>query len=676
MSDNPAPKAPLKGIDSLKSQDCRWYLDDFSDGPLDDNGRPAVVEGQQSLRAQKVNEAADRHWRDSRGRREDYARQWSMYYNQPVRGLTPRRFTRRTMTLSRRKLSFNGCRAMPDAFVAEVTDQDPRVKFLTTGGTWAVRQKCKRLEKFNDGMLAEQDVYEQGRLLMLDAAVCGTFVYATDAEGEGDGTRIVYHRDGAGSYFCDDEGAHDGDPREFYRRRWPDRLVAMAMFPHAAADIAKSDRRTEGSLGDDEPSGSKTDSVCITWAWHLPSGMGVWGRDGVDTGDGMLVITCGNVIVYEGPITRYPFEFGYVTKPPHGVWGDGIVAQLMPMQWELDDLLRMVSNSMRMSGLRIACDTEANINVQSIAGMPNTKLSFSNGKPPIPMVWPAVAPEVYQQIDRIWGKMAETIGQSQAQAQGDAPPGINSDRQLQTTMVITSRRKQVSFKLYQNFFLRLARQTLAMAAEVAAVNPGFMVKSVTRNTMRAIRYLDAHLDADDFTIQSYATSAFANRPEAKMQEIQDSLNSGSPLISPTEGRRLLNDPDLDAFDALKDASYNLIMDCISDILEKGEYQSPVAEMNLDQGGDSGLTLAQFSKLEAIRDGLLKEKRDGDIPSGIERVAMLDDWIAQVNDLLPPPPPPAPPMMHPGMPPGMPMPGAPPGAGPPPPMAQPAPPMAA
>jgi hypothetical protein len=671
MADDPPTKEPLRGVEALKSQDCRWYLSDYSDGELTDSGRPKLVEDQQSLRAQKVNEAADRHWRDSRGRREDYARQWSMYYNMPIRGLTPRRFTRRTMTLARRKLSFNGCRAMPDAFVAEVTDQDPRVSFLTTGGTWAVRQRCKRLEKFNDGMLAEQDVYETGRLLMLDAAVCGTFVYATDCEGEGKGAHIVYQRDGAGSYFCDDEGAHDGDPREFYRRRWPDRLVAMAMFPDAAEDIAKSDRRTEGSLGDDEPSGSKTDSVCLTWAWHLPSGMGVWGREGTDTGDGMLVITCGNVLVYEGPITRYPFEFGYVTKPPHGVWGDGIVAQLMPMQWELDDLLKMVSNSMRMSGLRIACDTSANINVQSIAGMPNTKLSFTD-KPPIPMVWPAVAPEVYQQIDRIWGKMAECIGQSQAQAQGDAPPGINSDRQLQTTMVITSRRKQVSFKLYQNFFLRLARQTMAMASEVAAVNPDFMVKSVTRNTMRAIRYLDAHLDADDFTIRPYATSAFANRPEAKMQEIQDSLNSGSPLISPSEGRRLLNDPDLDAFDALKDASYNLIQDCISDILEKGEYQGPVAEMNLDQGPDSALTLAQFSKLEAIRDGLLKEKRDGDVPSGIERIAMLDDWIAQVNDLLPPPPAPAPPMMPPG-PPGA-MPGAPPG--PPPPMAQPAPPMAA
>jgi hypothetical protein len=156
-------------------------------------------------------------------------------------------------------------------------------------------------------------------------------------------------------------------------------------------------------------------------------------------------------------------------------------------------------------------------------------------------------------------------------------------------------------------------------------------------------------------MKEYATSAFALTPEARMQQIQDSLNSGSPLISPQEGRRLLNDPDLDAFDALKDASYNLIMDQISGILEEGKFSPPVPKMNLNDGDDSALTLGQFHWLEALRDGCPQDRLD-----------MLDDWIAQVNDLIPPPPAPSAP--PPGMPPG-PMSATPP---PGPPMAPPAP----
>jgi hypothetical protein len=661
MGDNPAVKARLVGLDALLDRDQRWYLDEWAD--------EAGADPSQSKRAKKVNEAADRHWQNSRSRREDYARYWSMYLNEPVRGLTPRRFTHRTMVLARRKLSFNGCRSVPDSFVAEVTDQNPRVSFTTSGGSWKLRQRAKTLESFNDGCDYEHDSFEQGRLLMLDAAVIGTAVETYLPEGDGEAAHIVEQRDMAGDYFTDDEAAHYGDPREMYRRRYYDRLVAMAMFsdeekyPGVAAAIAKASRRPEsdGDRGQSDPIGNQTDTVCLQWAWHLPSGMGVWGRTGNDTGDGMLVITCDNVKCCEQPITRYPFEFLYVTKPPHGIWGDGFVAQLMPMQWELDDLLKMTAQSMKMSGLRLAVDSTANVNTMSLAGIANSVLKFTE-KPPIPMVWPAVAPEVYQQMDRIWQRMFEVPGISQLQSQGKAPEGINSDRQLQTTLDVTSRRFQVSFRLYQNFHLRRARQRIALAREIAEENPNYAVKSITRKTMKVVKWADANMDDQDFAMKEYATSAFALTPEAKMQQIQDSLNSGSPLISPQEGRRLLNDPDLDSFDALKDASYNLIMDQISDILNDGTFNPPVPQMNLNQGPDSALTLAQFHLLEALR--------YPDVPK--ERIAMLEDWIQQVMDLIPPPPAP------PGPPPGAPPPGGIPAPGPapamPPPGMAPAPPM--
>jgi hypothetical protein len=628
--DNPPTKVPLKGIDLLKQRDSRWYLEEYAD-PED------MPTGAMSTRATRVNMVADQLWADSRARREDYARFYSYYYATHITGLTPRRFNSRTMMLANKKLCFNGVRSVCDAYVAKVTNQNPRVSFSTSGATWEVRQKAKRLENFNDGMLYEQAAHRTGRQLELDASIVGTAVYIAIPEGDGENTRIVYERDTADSWFTDDEAAHNGDPREFYRRKWVDRLQAMAQWPEAAERIAKADRTQEGSRGDQEPTGSKSDTVCITWAWHLPSGMGRWGRGGVDTGDGMLVITCGNELVLEEPCTRFLHEFLYVQEPSHGVWGDGFVVQLMPMQIELDNLLNMTRNSMKLSGLRIAIDSTSAINSMSIAGIPCSVIKFQD-KPPIPLVFPAVAPEVYAHMDRIWQRMFEVPGISQLSAQSQKPAGLNSGKALQTYADIESERFQVSFRLYQDLFLRLARQTIALAREIAEENPGFMVKCITRKTMKAVKWADADLDDNDFAMKEYATSAFALTPEARMQQIQDSLNSGSPLITPQEGRRLLNDPDLDAFDAMADASYNLVMDQISDILEDGKFNPPVPMMNLQEA----VKLGQFSWLEALRQGAPRDKLD-----------MLEDWIQQAIDLSPPPPAPAMPAVagppHPGAP---------------------------
>lgn len=628
----------LDYVKDIKSRDARWYLDEYK-----------------SERAKRVNMAADRCWHDSRGRRDDYARYWAMYMNQPIIGLTPRRFTRHTMGLARRKLSLNACRSVCDAYVAKVTNQNPRVSFSCNGATWDTRQRAKRLENFNDGMLYEQNAYELGRQLELDAAVVGTAVQLTLPMGEGKDARIVYERDSASAFFCDDEAAYNGDPREMYRRKWMDRLQAMAQWPDAAEAIAKANRQGEQTAGEAEDGQGTTDTVCITWAWHLPAGRGIWGHGGTDTGDGMLVITCGDAVVCEEPCTRYPFEFLYVSKPAHGVWGDGFVSQLMPIQIEIDTLLNMIRVSMKAgASLRWLIEKSSAVNVMHLSDQAGSAIGYS-GTAPMPVTPPAVAQEVYLHLDRLWQRAFEVPGISQLSAQSQKPAGLNSGKALQTYADIESERFQVAFHLYQTLFLRMARQTIALARELSDENPSFMVKVIRRKTMKTVRWADANLNDDDFAMKEYATSAFALTPEARMQQVQDSLNSGSPLITPKEARRLLNDPDLDAFDARADASYNLVMDQIEDILEHGKYSPPVDKMDLQEA----LKEAQFAWLDAYRSECPQERLD-----------MLDTWIQQVIDLTPPLPPPPMPMPMPGMPPG---PGP---VGAPAPMQMPAPPMAA
>src|SRR5262249_5420638 len=153
-------------------------------------GNPKLAPGHISKRAERVNRVADALWEDARQRREDYARFWSLYLDYTVTGITPRAFVRRPAGM-RRTMRFNGVRAACDAFVAEVTDQDPRVTFATTGGTWDLRMRAKKLEQFNDGLIYQLQMHAMGRVVELDTVVTGTGVVTVLPSGEGKDARIT-----------------------------------------------------------------------------------------------------------------------------------------------------------------------------------------------------------------------------------------------------------------------------------------------------------------------------------------------------------------------------------------------------------------------------------------------------------------------------------------------------
>ena len=645
----------LAGIERLRSRDMRWNLPLPGEGDEDDffvPGKARTIE-QRALdtqRAVKVNGCASRLWELSRPRRDNYARYWGLYSNMPLPGLTPRKFNQRIAELARGRLSLNAVSSVCDAYTAKITNQRPKVTFSANsvgsenGDTWDLMQRAETLERFNDGMLYENDFYETGAQLESDTAVFGTACVIVAPEGEEKETRITYKRDWAFSFFCDDVEAYGGDPRRMYRRQWMDRLVAMSLWPDYAEEIAGAQTDREDDAGDTADEDGMTDTVCLTWAWCLPSGKGVWGNGGTDTGDGMMCLTIGDVLVEKQPCTRYPFEFLYIERPKNGIWGRGFAEQIQGIQYELDKIGRMIQEAMQFSSLRFWIPTGANVNSLYMTDIVASGIPFDGPTPPIAVTPPAVAPEVYAREAYLYQKAFEIPGISQLSAQSQKPAGLNSGKALQTYADIESERFQVAFHQYQHLFLRLARQTIALCRELAADNPSFAVKSITHRTMSVVKWADAAMNDNDFAMKEYATSAFAETPEARLQQIQDSLNSGSPLITPKEGRRLTRDPDLENFDSLNDASFNLAESMISDILNGRPARSPVAQMDLVEAA----RLGQLTWLRAY--GAMTAGGKAPNEKNQAKLDALDSWTQQVIALQPPPSPPAAP---PGMPPGPP-----------------------
>jgi hypothetical protein len=356
---------------------------------------------------------------------------------------------------------------------------------------------------------------------------------------------------------------------------------------------------------------------------------------------------CGQALLideeFAGP---YPFEFLYAQRPENGVWGRGFAEQLQGLQFELNTLLNMVRVSMRSGAtLRWLVPVGTMLSSPKISDIIGGQIPFT-GQPPTPITPPAVAPEVYEHMDRLWQRMFEVPGISQLSAQSQKPAGLNSGKALQTYADIESRRFQVSQHQYFHLHLRLARLRIHLARVIGERNPDFAVKAISRKTMTVVRWADAHMDERDYAMKEYATSAFATTPEARMQQVQDLLNAGSPLITPREGRRLLNDPDLEDYDSLEDASFDLTKDIIGDILAGRPSTPPLPQMDLDEAKK----WAQLSFLRAYRMKAPKDRLDALMQWGQQ----IQDYIDQAKAATAPPPGAAPPgVAPPGAPPGPP-----------------------
>ena len=621
----------LKGVSDLKSRDARWYLPEFAD-----------------RRGERVQQVAAHFWRESRPRRENYARYWSLYSNLPLPGLTPRKYSQRVAGLAKGRLCLNACSSVVDAYVGMVTAQRPKVMFATSGADWDLQQRAKSLEKFNEGVLYENDFYEMTPLLEADVGILGTGIVKTYADSDGPDARIIHERLMPFYLFCDDEEAQAGDPRWLGERRYIDRLVAMATWPEFATEIATAAREAEDpdeGYGDDP----QTDTVCVTEMFHIPSGRGRWGRGGRDTGDGMHCIVVGTTVVLEEDCQRFPYEMVYAQLPESGIWGRGFVEQIQGIQYEINVIMNMIRAAFRIAGsVRWITEASCMLNFLQVSDIIGGRMTYTGPTAPQPLVPPAIGQEVYSHLDRLWQKAFEVPGISLLTATSKAPPDEESGKAKQLRLDTETERFQVAVHQYFNLPLRLARnQTIPLARELGEKNAAFSVKCITKRTMSVVKWADAHLCEDDYAIKLYPVSAFSDDPEARMQDVEDALNSASPLITPQEGRRLLNDPDLEEFESLADASYDLTMQMVTDILTRGKYQPPEPLMDLADA----VKRAQMAYLKGRRAGAPED-----------RLQMLLEWMEQCKGLMPPPPvapppPPGPPMPHPMMN------GAPPGAGP-------------
>jgi len=612
--------------DAEGDKDARWWLYDSNE----------------ARQAGMVDDLVHRVFKQQQWRREAYLRYLRLYSNAAIQGWGGKDKNQSAQPISQR-LALNVVKSCCDAFTSKLTLERPKCTFLTSGGDWDLQERAKDLEKFVDGQFYEMHLYEMLPDIVLDSAIFGTGILKLYIDGKDDDQTIECERTPVWEFGVDEQDAQYGDPRGAIQKKYVDKLVLKEMFPEAAEDIERA------SL-EEEPfphfADNTSDMVSVYMCWHLKSGK--------KAEDGRYYIGIPGKRLYCGEYERdvFPFVFYRRNKAPTGFYGIGLAEELFGIQVEINTMLQKAQQHIRLlaSGKWMV---EASSKVST--GTIDNDISIVRYTGTAPQVYSPsqlLSADFYQHLDRLYARAFEICGISQLQASSQKPAGLNSGKALDTFADLASERFGVASHAYQDLVLHVAEHVIDLAREISETYPEFSVRSVSKDAMEPVKFLDTDLDSNEAVLQMYPTNKLSKDPAERIAQVEQLVNSG--VVSPEDAPRLLDYPDLDSEWNMKYASFNLTMKCISSILRKGKMILPRPFMNLQQS----IKIAQMQELLAEIKGAPEDK-----------LQMLREWIQSAVDLANPPPaagsppvgspsPPVPGAPAPMAPSGPPMPGGP------------------
>lgn len=498
-----------------------------------------------------------------------YAR---LYGNMPLQNFIGANMTKMSIgqNLPIDRPTMNVVQSCIDTLVSRVTQARPRPVFLTDNADYRLRNMAKQMNSFIAGEFYQMKSYEKGALLLRDACALGTGV-AKIFRGH---DRVVSERTLCTELLVDENDALYGDPRQLFQLKLVDRSVLAQSMPDGRLMI---ERAEQGYPTEGEGQKTAADQIIVAEAWHLPSGKdehGDW------AGDGRHVIVCSEGVILDEPWQRETFPFVFLHYSPRmmGFWGQGLAEQLMGTQVEINRLLMTISRSINIMGVpRVWIEdgskiVKAHLNneIGMIGTYRGTLPHFMDGTS-------GIAADIYAQLQRLVDYAYQQSGISAMTAAAQKPAGLNSGDALRNYDDIQSDRFAALTRRYDQLYIDWAYQDIWEAKEICEDTGKYKTVYPNKDGTKEIDLPKADL-LDDPVIQCFDASSLPRDPSGRLQKVTEMMQGG--LISPDEGRRLLDYPDIEQVDKLANASEDRILQALDEIVESGKYTPPDPFMDM------------------------------------------------------------------------------------------------
>lgn len=492
-----------------------------------------------------------------------------LYGNQPLSQFagTSGKIQNNNQALPIDRPTMNVVQSCIDTLVSRITQSRPRPVFLTDNGDYKERKLAKQMNTFINGEFYQTDAYALKALQLRDAAVFGTGVIKTYRS---DDNRIALERKLHTQYYADPNDAYYGKPRQLYEFGLVDRDVLKEFYPEYKTAI----NRAEAGYPDDSPDAGRTvaDQIMVVEAWHLPSSK--------ESNDGMHAIACSSGLIFkkEYKKTRFPVNFLHYSPRPLGLWGQGLAEQLMGTQAQINELLITISRSINIVGVpRVFVEMGSKVGKATLNNLVGAIVPYS-GTMPSYQVAPCVAPEIYAQLERLIQFAYQQSGISALAATAQKPAGLNSGEAIRNYDDLQSDRFAALVKRYDDNAVELAYQFCEEGRDIVKETGSYQTIYPNKNGTKEIELKEVdHLD-NPFVIQCFDASSLPRDPSGRLEKVTEMMQAG--LVSPSEGRRLLDFPDIEQVDKLETAAEERILKILDEIVEEGKYTPPDPFMDL------------------------------------------------------------------------------------------------
>ena len=176
-------------------------------------------------------------------------------------------------------------------------------------------------------------------------------------------------------------------------------------------------------------------------------------------------------------------------------------------------------------------------------------------------------------------------------ATGAKPAGLDSGKALRTYNAIETDRFSLVAQRYDDVFVELADLIIKVCEYEAEKGNFIKTTSLGTKYIEPISWDKIRISREYYVLRTFPTNFLSQTPEARLEDIQELLGMG--LLSPEQAKMLLEYPDLDAVMEFENAALNDIHLTLDAIIERGEYNPPLPQQNLQYG----IRLMQYSYLK-------------------------------------------------------------------------------
>lgn len=515
-------------------------------------------------------------------------------------------------SILRTPMSLNITRSFTDSFVSRFTKHRNRVMYLMKAGRRKAREQSQMLQWYMDGLDHSDNVPTKQERVDMDMTLFGMgywFLY-WDLALKRPCSEWVF---GPSVMVDPVEGMH-GDPRNMWNVRYISRGELMYQYPKHAEKL----REMVSTESEDcefwwrsRIYSSARDMLQVNLAVHLPSGPGA--------GDGVIMVTCGDLVLVEREwkYDWHPFVGCRFTQPP-GEWnGVGLGAQLEGYHYEIQRVVKTIQKSHALlSHPYIWIDKRSGLAPGHFRGLSGQVMVYNQHRPyiDVPQV---IHPETYAYLDKLIGYASEDVGIPSMMRTGAPPKQLRTGRAVITAGEEGTDRFGAVLRARQQACVERQSRVLDLCAE-----HNYQSNALSRNGMHPVKWSDMKLQRKDIALRPWGTSLMPETPQAKLELAEQFRNSGLATEVDSQMELLDDIPELDRFRSRKLAIRKLVELHVNSMLDGGPFVHPIPEVPLNRA----INIAKEMYAEAVVENV-PEKHLRKVRNYIKYAQELRDGVA-------------------------------------------------